>query len=108
MVRLYAQAGDNLREARRLYAAPANINMLQSRGVRNPQVPGLAVILAATQRLIDHGQFRTPGHAQDRGTPRYPPRLEERILNYFERHPRRSTRAAGRHFGVSQLRVANS
>lgn len=105
MVRLYAVSGDNLRETRRLYAAPENLTMLRNRGVINPQVPGLQVILAATQRLIDHGAFRTPAHARGGGRPRHSLVLEDDILEYFELHPRRSTRMAARHFGVSRYYV---
>ena len=54
MVRLYAVSGDNLREARKLYAAPENLAMLRNRGVINPRVPCLEVILAATQYLIEN------------------------------------------------------
>lgn len=65
------------------------------------------MILSATQRLIDHGQFHTPTEAQGRGHPHYSPELEENILEYFELHPRKSTRVAVRHFGVSQFYVWN-
>lgn len=82
MVRLYAVSGDNLRETRRLYAAPENLTLLRNRGVINPQVPGLQVILAATQRLIDHGDFRTPAHARGGGRPRHSLVLEDDILEY--------------------------
>lgn len=102
MVQLYAVAGYNLEEARRLYSQPAHLNSLRLRGIENPQIPTTPTILAATQRLLDHGQFRAPTHAQGRGRLNNSQDIEDDIFNYFELDPRRSTRMAAREFNVSQ------
>lgn len=96
MVDFYGMAHHNLEEARRLYAQPEHLNSLRARGITDPQVPFTSTILAVTQRLLDHGQFRAPTHAQGRGRLPYSVELEEDILEYFERDPRRSTTMAAR------------
>lgn len=106
MVQLYAIANYNTAEAQRLYAQLDHLNYLRMQGIPNPQVPSPNTFLAATQRLLDHGQLRTPAHAQARGQPHiYRPELDEDIIEYFERDPRRSTRMAAIHFNVSQYYV---
>lgn len=102
MIRLYTLASDNLEEARRRYAQPENLRFLRNQGIPNPQIPSTTTILRTYQRLLDFGQLRTPTHAQGQGRPPINVNLQERILNYFERHPRRSTRQAARRFSVSQ------
>lgn len=105
MVQLYTVANFNLEEARRLYSQPEHLNALRLRGIESPQVPSTTTILAVTQRLLDHGQFRTPTHAQGRGRLNDSPEIEEDILEYFEWDPRRSTRMAAREFNVSQYLI---
>lgn len=106
MVRLYAVSGNNMNEARRRYAAPEHLQSLRMQGILSPQVPAASTILAATQHLLDFGQFRVPSHATDRGRPPvYSPEFEEEILDYFDEDPRRSTRMAARRFNVSQYFV---
>lgn len=106
MVQLYARANYDSHAARRLYAEPDHLESLRLRGILNPQVPHARTIVAATQRLLDHGQFRTPAHAQGRGRPAvYTAELDEEIIEYFEQDPRRSTRMAAARFDVSQYYV---
>lgn len=106
MVQLYARANYDSHAARRLYAEPRHLQSLRLRGILNPQVPSSRTIVAATQRLLDHGQFQTPAHAQARGRSAIiSPALDEEIIEYFERDPRRSTRQAESRFGVSQYYV---
>lgn len=106
MVQLYAIAGYDAQAARRLYSEPNHLQSLRLRGIPNPQIPSGQTIVAATQHLLDHGQFRTPSHAQGRGRqPVYTPELDEEILEYFERDPRRSTNMAAISFNVSQFYV---
>ena len=79
---------------------------LRNAGVVNyREVPKSRTILAVTQRLLDHGQFTVPTHAQGRGGPRLAVGSEEEIFAYFEENPRRSTNEAARHFGLSQYVV---
>lgn len=105
MVQLYAVANYNLEEARRLYSRPEHLNALRLQGIANPQIPSTPTILSATQRLLDHGQFRVPAHAQGRGRLDNTQEIEDDILEYFERDPRRSTRMAAQEFNVSQYFV---
>ncbi|CAH2100857.1 unnamed protein product [Euphydryas editha] len=106
MVQLYAIANYNLEKARRLYSQPEHLNTLRLRGIESPQISSTPTILAATQRLLDYGQFRAPTHAQGQGRLNYySPEFEEDVLEYFERDPRRSTRMAAREFDVSQTFV---
>lgn len=106
MVQLYARADYNSHAARRLYAEPQHLESLRRRGIHNPQVPQARTIVQATQRLLDHGQFARPSHAQGGGgSAVHSPELDEEILEYFERDPRRSTRMAAAAFDVSQYYV---
>lgn len=58
MVRLCAISGNNLRQAVEMF-----VEMFPGR----PR-SSRAIMLAATQRLRDHGQFNMPRHAQGRGS----------------------------------------
>lgn len=71
MVRFYILSGNNLSEARRLYDDPQHMSSLRAFGIVDPQVPRPETILATVQRLLDHGQFRAPVHAQGAGALRY-------------------------------------
>lgn len=104
MVRCYILSGESLREAQRLYASES-IPRLRNQGLVNPSIPNRETILAANQRLLDHGQFTVPSHAQGRGRPRLPVEIEDQIFDFFERNPRASTRDAARRFSVSQYAV---
>lgn len=101
MVRVYVLSGESLRAARRMYATES-VPRMRAHGIINPAVPNERTILAATQRLLDHGQFRTPNHARGSGRPRLAIEIEETIFDFFERDPRASTYDASRRFGVSQ------
>lgn len=48
--------GESLRAARTMYATES-IPRMRAHGILNPAVPNEWTILAATQRLLDHGQF---------------------------------------------------
>lgn len=104
MVRCYLLSGESLNGAQRLYEAES-LPRLRNQGVVNPSIPNRATILAANQRLLDHGQFTSPSHAQGRGRQRLPVEIEEEIFDFFERNPRASTRDAARRFEVSQYAV---
>lgn len=103
MVRLYAICGGNLAEASRRYAEPGHLRTLRAHGIPNPQIPEGRTILKANQRLLETGT--TSISREGRGYSRKTVRTEENILRYFERHPRGSTRQAGRHLGVNQTYV---
>ncbi|XP_063384877.1 uncharacterized protein LOC134670986 [Cydia fagiglandana] len=105
MLDAYVRSGFNMNQARILYAQPENLNHLRAQGIAEPQIPAPNTFLAVRQRLLNHGQLRTPAHAQARGRPHYAAELEEDIIEYFERHPMRSTRMAARRFAVSQYYV---
>ncbi|CAH2098612.1 unnamed protein product [Euphydryas editha] len=105
MLQLYATANNNLEEARRLYSQSEHLNALRLRGIESPQIPFTPTILAATQRLLDYGQFRAPTHAQGQGRLNYYSPEFEDVLEYCQRDPRRSTRMAAREFDVSQTFV---
>jgi len=79
MVQLYAAANYNLEEARRLYSQQDHLHSLLLRGIASPQVSCTSTILAATRRLIDHGLFRMPTHAQGRGRSNYSPEIDENM-----------------------------
>ncbi|XP_046977560.1 uncharacterized protein LOC124543371 [Vanessa cardui] len=91
MVRILAKCDDNVSEACHQYA------------IKFPNVPtpSRVTMLAATQRLRDYGQFRSP--LRDSGRPpRRTVREEEDILEFFEANPAASTNDAARRFNVSQ------
>ncbi|KAF9796038.1 hypothetical protein SFRURICE_006817 [Spodoptera frugiperda] len=62
MVRVYLLSNESLLAARRLYERES-IPRMRAQGILNPTVPTRRTILAANQRLLDHGQFTTPNHA---------------------------------------------
>lgn len=69
----------------------------------NVPIPRHNLINRMHQNLRDFGQFTVPQHAQAPGRPRrHPDDLDRRILRFFARDPRRSTRQAARRFRVSQ------
>lgn len=105
MMDAYTLSGFDMNQARILYSQPENLNFLRTHGIPNPQIPSPPTFLSVRQRLLDHGQVRTPTHAQGRGHPPHSVELEEDIIEYFERHPLRSTRMAARRFNVSQYYV---
>lgn len=105
MVKYYYLSGQNLNGARRMYADEEHLQALRRNGVPAPQIPSTDLILRTVQRLLDHGQFQLPGHARGRGRPPLSIHVEDAIVEYFQRHPRRSTRQAARRFGVSQYAV---
>lgn len=91
MVRMLARCDDNVSEACRQYAIR----------FPNVRIPSRETMLAATQRLRDHGQFRNP--IRDSGRPpRHTVREEEDIVEFFEANPAASTNDAARRFNVSQ------
>lgn len=93
MVRTLAVCGDNVALACRTF------NERFGTRVDN------RTMLAATQRLRDHGSFR-PNTAIDRGdNVRARTRLQDEILDYFDANPHSSTREAAPHFNVSHLFV---
>lgn len=104
MVRVYLLSNESLQAARMMYAAES-VPRLRAHGIQNPSVPNERTILAANQRLLDHGQFRTPSHAQGSGRPRLSVDVEDSVLEFFERDPRASTYDAARRFGVSPSTV---
>lgn len=104
MVRVYLLSNESFLAARRLYERES-IPRMRAQGILNPTVPTRRTILAANQRLLDHGQFTTPNHAQGFGRPRLAVDIEDSIFEFFERDPRASTYDAARRFGVSQSTV---
>lgn len=91
MVRMLARCDDNVSEACRQYAIR----------FPNVRIPNRGTMLAATQRLRDHGQFRNP--IRDSGRPpRHTVREEEGIVEFFEENPAASSNDAARRFNVSQ------
>lgn len=100
MVRVYLLSNESFLAARRLYERES-IPRMRAQGILNPTVPTRRTILAANQRLLDHGQFTTPNHAQGFGRPRLAVDIEDSIFEFFERDPRASTYDAARRFGVS-------
>ena len=88
-----------------MYAEPSHLQSLRNSGILIPGIPSTALILRTYQRLRNHGQFRLSNHARGRRRPPLATDVEDAILDYFERHPRRSTRQAARRFGVSQYAV---
>lgn len=104
MVRCYILSAESLRGAQRLYESDS-LPRLQRQGI-NSRVPNLRTILAANQRLLDFGQFTTPGHATSRGgTATITPAVKNAVIEFFERDPRASTNDAARQFGVSRYYV---
>lgn len=92
MVRMLARCGDNVNLAVRRFQEEFGVSVSHR------------TMLAATQRLRDHGTF-TP-RSMDRGGPDHlEPEMQERILDYFHEHPTASTRQAGRLFGISHMAV---
>jgi hypothetical protein len=104
MVRVYILSGENLNEARRMYEAES-VPRLIAQSLPYPVVPNQRTILRANQRLLDHGQFTTPSHAHGGGAPRLVVELEDEIFDFFERHPRASTRDAARRFNITHTSV---
>lgn len=95
MVRLYYQTNNTYRAKDLFHERYPNL-----------PVPTHGLILRMVQNLRDYGQFTVPTHAQARGGQhRDLERLDRRILNYFARDPRRSTRKASRRYHVSQSYV---
>lgn len=93
MVRTLAMCGDNVALACRTFN--------QRYGTRVDR----RTMLAATQRLRDHGMFR-PNTAIDRGANvRTRTRLQNEILDYFDENPHASTREAAPHFECSHMHV---
>ncbi|KAL0819430.1 hypothetical protein ABMA28_007535 [Loxostege sticticalis] len=92
MVRAYIMSGENVAAGLRLYREL----------YPNERQPSHETMLGAWQRLLDHGQFRTPSHAQGRSGTSYSQELYDDVVQYFEEDPRRSTREGARHFQVSQ------
>ncbi|KAF9807074.1 hypothetical protein SFRURICE_011218 [Spodoptera frugiperda] len=90
MVRVYLRSNESLLAARSLYER-GSIPRMRAQGIRNPTVPTRRTILAANQRLLDHGQFTTPNHAQGSGRPRLAVDIDGSIFEFFERDPRAST-----------------
>lgn len=95
---LYASCNYNAAEALRRYRET----------YPPPHPTGRRAILRAFDRVANN-QPVVPRTAQNdqRGGPviRLEARLEERILRYFERNPRKSSRSAGRHFEISHTAV---
>lgn len=104
MARCYVLSGEILEQARRLYEAE-RLPRLRNLGLVNAVIPSTRTFLAANQRLSDHGQFKTPAHAQGRGRVELPANIELQILEFFEQKPTDSTRDASRRFGVSHYAV---
>ncbi|XP_052746327.1 uncharacterized protein LOC112051008 isoform X6 [Bicyclus anynana] len=91
--------------ARRMYISES-VTRLKAEGITNPSVPNTKTIIATTQRLLDYGQFRTPIHARASGGSRtITVRLEDKIIEFFEKHPTSSTREMGRRFGLNNVTV---
>lgn len=84
---IYYDASQSLPEAVRLYEEIYGVHV-------NPRT-----ILGAEQKFRDWGLFMPQG---DAGRPRLPPRREEDILDFFDRHPMSSTRDAASVFRMSQ------
>lgn len=93
MVRSLAQCHDNVALACRTFNNRYGTNVDRR------------TMLAATQRLRDHGTFR-PNTAIDRGVNvRTRTRLQDEILDYFDENPESSTREAAPHFNISHMYV---
>lgn len=110
MVRAYIESGWNLCKAQKLYEEES-VPRLRVQGL-NPKVPTQSTIFKANQRLLDYGQFTTPTHSHGRGSKsaRHED-LEEKVLDFFEKHPTASGRAAARHFSISHstlMRIINA
>ncbi|XP_069364599.1 uncharacterized protein [Maniola hyperantus] len=103
MVRVYV-SNKSVRAAQRMYESES-VPRLRAQGFKDPKIPNLRTIMAANQRLLDFGQFTTPTHASGTGRTRVPIKVEDKIFEYFEKHPRASTHEAAHHFGVSQNSV---
>lgn len=98
LIILYVESGYNAREALRVYR-----ERFPPPHPTNPRV-----ILNAMYRIRDNRPVvpRTSVDDQRGGRSRaIPARVEDRILQYFDRNPRSSSRQVGRLFGVSHMTV---
>lgn len=93
MVRAYFISGENVSAALRMYREL----------YPNARQPNYRTMLTAYQRLLDHGSFYVPSHAQGRGRPALSQNLYDDVVAYFVEDPRRSTNDAARRFGISQF-----
>ncbi|KAL0881325.1 hypothetical protein ABMA27_001206 [Loxostege sticticalis] len=90
MALCYSDAGEIMLRAQQLYEE------------RYGRVVNIRTILGAVQRFRESGSFQPRAES---GRPRHPVRLEEDVLDFFQRHPVASTVDAARMFGVSQYYV---